>query len=194
MTLLLLHGWGFDASLWNGIVAALPGRRTVRWDRGYFAAPMQADVAPVLAVGHSLGALLLAAWLPPHVPLVAINGFDRFAGDDAVPPRLLDRMRARLTRSPQGVLDDFRARCGASPAPPIADAAALSADLDRLATMAAPANGRRMLLLNGADDPILPRAMRAATFAGAMRETAAGGHLLPVTHPGWCAERIAAWS
>jgi pimeloyl-ACP methyl ester carboxylesterase len=80
-TLLLLHGWGFDAGVWDGLVAALPGWPVLRGDLGYFGARAQLGLpqGPALAVGHSLGAMLLARALPA-VPLVAINGFDRFCG------------------------------------------------------------------------------------------------------------------
>ncbi|TVV71365.1 alpha/beta fold hydrolase [Sphingomonas solaris] len=193
-TLLLLHGWGFDARLWDGVRAALPGVAAVAWDRGYFGAALTPEVAgPVVAVGHSLGAMLLAACLPADVPLVAINGFDRLAGEGAVPPRVIDRMRARLAQAPVAVLDEFRLRCGAPAATRLPDTDALADDLDRLATMTVPRDGREVLVLHGAADPILPPDMRATTFAGARRETHPdAGHLLPLTHPGWCAEQIAA--
>jgi pimeloyl-ACP methyl ester carboxylesterase len=115
-TLLLLHGWGFDAGVWDGLVAALPGWPVLRGDLGYFGAGTAWPAArPALAVGHSLGAMLLARALPA-VPLVAINGFDRFCGAEAVAPRVLARMRRRFAQDPQAVLDDFRAGCGAAPA------------------------------------------------------------------------------
>ncbi len=194
-TLLLLHGWGFDASLWNAVLAALPGVTAMRLDRGYFDEPVSAIPAgPIMAVGHSFGALLLAKDLPATVPLIAINGFDRFMGANAVPPRLVARMRARFADAPEAVLADFRTRIGARVAPPIADAAALSDDLALLAEASAPANGRRIMALHGADDPLLPPAMRETVFPAADREIVAGaGHLLPLTHPGLCADRIAAW-
>lgn len=194
-TLLLLHGWGLDASLWDAVLAALPGVAAVRLDRGYFGRPAGAMPAGrIVAVGHSLGALLLAKDLPADVPLVALNGFDRFVGEGAVPPRLVARMRMRFEDTPGAVLADFRARIHAPPAPQIADAGALADDLALLADASAPANGRRIRLIHGADDPLLPPAMCASTFTGAERETVAGaGHLLPLTHPALCADRIATW-
>lgn len=195
MRLLFLHGWGFDASLWDGVRRALAPLASVAWDRGYFGAPSAPPIAgPVLAVGHSLGSLILAV-APPSgcAGLVAINGFDRFAGGEAVPMRLLDRMRRRFGREPEEVLETFRQRCGAPPrAGPIARDA-LAADLDRLAHADARGAARPLLVLHGGADPILPAAMRGASFAGAPREElAGGGHLLPLTHPEWCAARIRA--
>lgn len=187
--LLMLHGWGFDASLWNGLCAALPEYEIIRADRGYFG-QSAAIVTPALAVGHSLGAMLLAAELPAEIPLVAINGFDCFAG--AVAPRILARMRQRFAIAPETVLTEFRGRCGAGPHAGPLDHDRLAADLGLLATMDARAsNGRRVLVLHGGEDPILPPPMRDAVFAGAPRIThPEAGHLLPRTHPVWCAAQI----
>jgi pimeloyl-[acyl-carrier protein] methyl ester esterase len=50
-----------------------------------------------------------------------------------------------------------------------------------------------VLVLHGGADPILPPEMRATVFEGARRNTLAeGGHLLPITHPDWCAAQIRA--
>ncbi len=193
MKLLLLHGWGLDASLWDGLRRALAPLESVAWDRGYFGRPReQAIDEPVLAVGHSLGSLLLAAHPPPGgIGLIAINGFDRFAGDDAVPPRVTDRMRQRFAEAPHEVLDAFRARCGAAPFAGPIDVQRLADDLELLGTADATGVARPLLVLHGGADPILPSGMRAAVFAGARRETLAdAGHLLPLTHPDWCADRI----
>jgi pimeloyl-[acyl-carrier protein] methyl ester esterase len=196
--LLFLHGWGLDASLWDGVCAALGEWDGIRWDRGYFgAAERTMPEGPVIAIGHSLGALMLAVSPPPGtIALIAVNGFDRFAGEGAVAPRVVERMRKRFDAAPGEVLGDFRARIGAPPAPPIADAGALAEDLGRLAEADARDVARsRTLVLHGADDPLLPAAMRDGVFAGASRETLAGaGHLLPLTHPTWVAERIRAFA
>jgi len=218
MRLLFLHGWGLDASLWDGARAALPDYETVAMDRGYFGPAAAAPVeGPVLAVGHSLGAMLLAG----ISGLVAVNGFDRFAGEDAVPVRVVERMRRRFGEAPAEVLADFRARIGAGPAPERIDANRLAADLEILANTSSPrrkpgpmggdavssSSGphpwvpafagatERVLVLHGGADPLLPAPMRDAVFAGAPRETLAeGGHLLPLTHPEWVAARIRAFA
>lgn len=197
-TLLFLHGWGFDSSVWDTLRAALPEFESVVWDRGYFDAPAAPDInGPVLAIGHSLGALLLAVGAPRRsIGLVAINGFDRFAGDEGVPPRIVERMRRRFTEAPAEVLADFRARCGADDAPALHNAEMLAADLELLAEAdARDVFSAPILALHGADDPILPSQMRGSVFAGAVRETfPEAGHLLPLTHSGWCADRIRAFA
>jgi pimeloyl-[acyl-carrier protein] methyl ester esterase len=195
MRLLFLHGWGFDASIWDKVRAALEPIETIAWDRGYFGNPMQTSVdAPFIAVGHSLGSLILAGdTLPGCSGLIAINGFDRFAGEGLVAPRTLDLMRSRFAVSPESVLDTFRLRAGGqSRARPI-DTARLAGDLDRLATDDARGKTQPLLVLHGSDDPILPPAMRDFVFAGAPRITlVGGGHLLPLSHPDECAGHIRA--
>ncbi|MBA2933121.1 alpha/beta fold hydrolase [Sphingomonas sp. CGMCC 1.13654] len=194
MKLLFLHGWGLDASLWDGVRAALPEFETVVWDRGYFAHPIADPVeGPVLAIGHSLGAMLLAGRFDR---LVAVNGFDRFAGNDAVPPRVVERMRTRFAENPVAVLADFRARIGAPPAANDLEPEALAADLAILAEgYARDARPPHTLVLHGGADPLLPASMREIVFAGAPRETLAeGGHLLPLTRPDWVADHIRAFA
>jgi len=191
--LLFLHGWGFDASLWDRLRRELAPLPSSVWDRGYFGRARREPVAgPVLAIGHSLGSLILAADPPPGcVGLVAINGFDRFSGDGAVPGRVIDRMRRRLATAPREVLDAFRIRCGAALFEGAIDERSLADDLDLLAAGDARGTARPLQVLHGAADPILPTEMRTAVFAGAPRETASGGgHLLPLTHPDWCAAMI----
>lgn len=193
--LLMLHGWGLDASLWDGVRAALPDFDAIVWDRGYFGRPSAPQPeGPVLAIGHSLGALLLADQ-PDAVGLIAINGFDRFTGEDAVPPRIVERMRRRFAETPHEVLAEFRKRIGAGPAPDRIDQAPLAADLALLGdTDRRAAERPPTLVLHGGADPLLPAAMRETVFAGAARETLGGaGHLLPLTHSEWCAERIRAF-
>jgi pimeloyl-[acyl-carrier protein] methyl ester esterase len=196
--LVFLHGWGFDARLWDGVRSALPEFETVAWDRGYFGTPSTDPVeGPLIAVGHSLGAMLLADAVPPGCAgLVAINGFDRFAGDGAVPPRVVERMRKRFDEAPAEVLADFRARCGGGTPPAIHDTGALAEDLPLLAQ--GDRRGiveRPILVLHGSADPLLPEGMRETVFAGAPRETlVGGGHLIPITHPDWCAAHIRAFA
>ena len=194
-TLLLLHGWGFDARLWDPLADMLSGYNFVRWDRGYFGEAAEPMVdAPAAAVGHSLGAMLLVDRIAAKTPLIAINGFDRFTGEGATPRRVVDRMSARFAQTPEAVLNDFRARCGAPPAERRICGERLATDLALLASHHAPSVPKRILALHGGQDPILPASLRETTFPGAIRNTRAdGGHLLPVTHAGWCAEQIKAF-
>jgi pimeloyl-[acyl-carrier protein] methyl ester esterase len=194
-TLILLHGWGFDAGLWNTLANALAAYPVLRWDRGYFGEPEdRAADGPVVGVGHSLGSMLLAHLLPPEAPLIALNGFDHFTGTDGVPLRVVERMQARFAERPGEVLTDFRARCGAPPVQSDLREERLAADLALLATRRAAPTPRPILSLQGGTDPILPEELRDHVFPGAVRATQdAAGHLLPMTHAAWCAERIEAF-
>jgi pimeloyl-[acyl-carrier protein] methyl ester esterase len=147
-----------------------------------------------VAIGHSLGSMMLANLLPHSVPLVAVNGFDRFVGDGAVAPRVLERMRSRFSETPTEVLAEFRERCGASPPPDELDEARLGADLALLGSRRTASAPVRTLSLQGGEDPILPPTLRDSVFPGAERSThPEAGHLLPMTHPAWCAEQIEAF-
>lgn len=201
-----VHGWGFDASLWDGIRAELGAQNISTTNLGYFqdANALTNDGGPMIAIGHSLGCLKLLNDLPANcVGLVAINGFDRFAGDagdqTAVPRRVVERMLARFREEPELVLADFRKRCGSdAPLPGAIRAAALLADLELLRDaderpVAAGLNCP-VLVLQGDEDAILPPAMRDAVFAGSAQveriDLPGHGHLLPMTAASWCAGQI----
>lgn len=207
MNILLVHGWSYDRHLWDNVVARLDDHRLFRVDFGYTGEPEFPDVPanePLLAVGHSLGALWLLtqqhyAW----ARLLAINGFPRFTETDnyapAVGPRALARMQTQLAKDPLRVLADFHARCGGS-APEgepqlerLAEGLHWLADLDGRAALAARSND--IWALAGADDAIVPRAMSEAAFAGLppghLEIVDTPGHLLPLTDPAHCAAWIA---
>lgn len=195
--LVLLHGWGCDATMWDRVVPLLPRFEVIRLDRGYFGAPNHGTrpERDFIAVGHSLGAMWLARmW--GDVPLVAINGFDRFCGQDAVPPRVLGRMQTRFAQSPEAVLAEFCLKVGAGPAPAIASPRALAEDLALLADDSPPPPRKAPLLaLQAQDDPLLPAALRNGAFGGLhtlSRDD--GGHMLPLTRPAWCAAQIEAFA
>lgn len=197
MKLVLLHGWGCDAGLWDAVAPLLPAFEIIRPDRGYFGPerPCARPDGPVVAVGHSLGAMWLARqWR--DVPLVAINGFDRFCGPDATPPRVLERMRKRFAQSPAAVLGDFRQRIGMGAAPAIASAQRLAEDLALLAEESLPPRrSAPLLVLQAQDDPLLPEALRQRTFGGTAAQVCPdGGHLLPLTQPAWVAAQIAGFA
>jgi len=200
---LLVHGWGFDASFWAPMRACLDGIETIAWDLGYFGAPSYPPLPscrPVVAVGHSLGLLWLlhkrpVAWRT----LVSMNGFPRFAaGDDfsvGVPTRVLDRMIGRFAESPDKVYIDFMIRCGvAAPRTQGLDHQALAEGLKALRHW----DGRsRMadlgpggLALAGRNDPIVPADLTENGFDGMTIRWHDAGHLLPMQAPKWCADHV----
>jgi pimeloyl-[acyl-carrier protein] methyl ester esterase len=203
LSLLLCHGWGFDAALWDALAALLPEFERMRDDAGYFGdATSAAPVEPCIAITHSLGTMRLLAAPPPGlVALVAVNGFDRFTAADrfpGTPVRVLDRMIGAFAQDPGTVLTEFRKRCGCTVPARGLHAGPLERDLrilrDGDARGAAKALSVPILSLQGERDPILSPAMRESVFAGArhiMRRThPAAGHLLPCEEPAWCAEAI----
>lgn len=203
MILLFMHGWGFDGGLWSVLTQSLPEWRSEIFDRGYFGEAREPALTdPVIAVTHSFGAMRVLHNPPPRCAgLIAINGFDCFTarGDTSgVPSRVTDRMIARFERDPQTVLSDFRRRCGADMPFGRLDEKSLQHDLIALRDMDCTAESVEwklpILSLQGAQDPILPLAMREAAFCKAPlleRHThPAAGHLLPLTDVEYCAQHI----
>lgn len=199
----LLHGWGYDATLWRDVLPLLGGLDVEVCDLGYFGnarLPGPCD-APRVAVGHSLGALW---WLTSGLPwtrLVAINAFPRFTADEGFPgiaPRVLARMRKRFSETPAAVLADFQKACGgegpalSANADPLAAGLEILGGLDARAQWAARAGDIR--LLAGRRDAILPAALTDACGALLSKEhfrcIEDGGHVLPLTHPAECAALI----
>ncbi|MGC2855500.1 alpha/beta hydrolase [Novispirillum sp. DQ9] len=189
--ILLVHGWGFDATVWDGVRAALPaGLEVEALDLGFFGAPTAVPYSVTLAVGHSLGAL----WLLRQgiAPVLAVNGFPRFTAapdfPQGVAPRMVERMARRLADAPAEVVDAFRDRCGAGPATAAPDVDRLAWGLDLLLSAdARPAAPLRAIA--GRQDPIVPPPMTEAAF-GAAVTWIDGGHLLPLTHPAPLAQAI----
>lgn len=204
--LVLVHGWGFDPSIWDEVRAdaSLSAHEIFTVDLGFRGSASSQQLPadrPLIGVGHSLG----FAWLL-HQPLqwrglVSINGFSRFtsAADfpPGVAPRLLARMIGRLQQDPQGVSRDFLRRCGLEdPQVEELDPAALAEGLEWLSTwdlrQALDSFRGPLLALAGADDPIVPLGMSRASFpAESLQVQDGGGHLLPLTHPIRCAEELA---
>ena len=197
------HGWAFGPDMWEPLAACLPELDHSFADYGYYGGQnIPVPTEPAVWITHSLGTMLTLA-LPPSrcAALVAINGFDRFAaapGVPGVPRRVVERMEARLAQDPAAVVADFRARCGAGPAPGEPCAQELQTGLRQLRLFdlreEAGALTVPVLTLQGDRDPILPRDMRANTLRGAAkarhRVHPEGGHLLPLSHPQWCADQI----
>jgi pimeloyl-[acyl-carrier protein] methyl ester esterase len=137
--LVLLHGWGYDASFWAPLQDRLPEADTLACDLGYFGAPsLPSPEREAFAIGHSFGVL----WFLRHRPfpwrgLVSINGFSRFAAGpdfpDGVPLAQLERLRGSVAEATLPALAGFRLRCGDSvPPPDTPDQTRLLATLDDL--------------------------------------------------------------
>lgn len=196
----LLHGWGYDATLWRDVLPLLDGLDVETCDLGFFGdtrLPAPCDT-PRIAVGHSLGALW---WLTHDLPwraLIAINGFPRFTAAEGFPgvaPRVLERMRKRFADSPVTVLADFQTACGGSgptlpqDTSPLADGLQALAQLDARDAWAARAAD--IHLLAGRRDAIVPPALtESVAMLSKVQWMDDGGHVLPLTHPQACAALI----
>jgi pimeloyl-[acyl-carrier protein] methyl ester esterase len=142
---------------------------------------------------------------------------------EGVHPRMVRRMAERLAADPAALLQDFHAVCGLTAEPKndplrphgppdrprLALGLGLLLDLDRRDRLAALARSIPVLALASADDTIVPEALtRPGQTALRLVDAGApakakpgislelrpdGGHGLPLTRPGWCAARIAAW-
>lgn len=186
-TVVLVHGWGFDAGVWDTVRPLLDGMEVRALDLGFFGTPDLALPETVdLAVGHSMGVLwLLTEARGRFRRLAAVNGFPRFttAPDypHGTPPRMVERMASRLAQDPVAVLDAFRARCGAGPAEQVPDAARLAWGLDLLLR----GDGRPVPsgtpALAGEADPIVPPEASRDAFSHCLFRP--GGHLLPLSDP-----------
>lgn len=207
MRLVFVHGWGFDAQFWRPLQAAL-GMEGQCLDLGYHGPP-HLDISkpkdPFVAIGHSFGVqwLLHACSDLPMQALVSINGFARFVKGDGfdvgVHPRVLKRMIDGFARQPEAVYRDFLKLCGdTAPRTGSLNLDRLLEDLNalndwdtrnNLKTLKAP-----VLALAGGLDQVVPQAMSEAAFAPeTLAIKADANHLLPLSAPEWCAERITAF-
>ncbi len=209
--LVLVHGWGFEPGIWQGLRGALAEFESSTIDLGYYGPPCGPAFPPdrpVVVVGHSLGVLWLLKTRPfPWQALVSINGFPRFVEGEGYEPavrmRVIDRMIRRLAADPAGVVEEFRHRCGATgplPDGPVPDALLQGLtwlrDWDARQEEGSP-NQEPILALSGGVDPILPAGMDEHCFSnfGDVQRIRhdKGGHLLPVTNPEWCAQQVRAF-
>jgi pimeloyl-[acyl-carrier protein] methyl ester esterase len=190
--ILFVHGWGYDASVWASLRAALDVPSGAL-DLGYFGSEDIAVPGDVtVLVGHSLGFLWLARQAQlRHLPLIGINAFPRFLEADgyapAVAPRVVDRMKRRLLVDPAPVLAEFWQRAGAAGPARTPDKTALVAGLDDLAAWDERENLARrassVRLIAGERDAIVPPTMTRMAFMTSTIDWLPGGHALPQTHP-----------
>lgn len=200
-TLLFVHGWGFDAGFWSAVSERLPDFRREAVDLGFRGPGHRPTPERPVVVAHSMGlAWALANLARPWAGVVAVNAFPRFtrAADfvSGVAPRLVERMIDRFDDDPRGVAADFLRRCGvASPDTeslrpgPLGEALRWLATGDERAALGE--LDCPLVALAGTRDPIVPEAMSREAFAGRDLILAeGGGHLLPLSHPDWVAQRI----
>lgn len=200
MKLVFVHGWGCHAGVWSELVTRLPAHEPVLIDLGFVrGGPKGASAMPEdsLCIGHSFGVI----WLLKHGPrrmkgLVSIAGFDAFGR--YVPEEVIPSMREGLIRDPHAQMRQFWQMCGYGEGPgPGIDTGALRAGLDWLGAWDESERARNLdapiMALAARDDPIVRPPMTEGSWGNGkadLRWLEQGGHMLPLTHPDWCAGQI----
>ena len=201
MKFVLVHGWGFHSGVWDHLIPHLEGHELFLIDLGFMrGGPRAAHEMPAgsLCIGHSFGVM----WLLKHGPrpmrgLVSIAGFDCL--HKYVSKNVLEAMREGMRRDPQAQLQQFWEIAGFAGHEPTGDldGGGLRGGLDWISTWDAGEElknlGAPVLALAGKDDRIAPEDASEAIWGGAAAELHwldAGGHLLPLTEPEWCAAHI----
>jgi len=203
MHFVLVHGWGFNASIWAPLITELGDAATTVVDLGFVEGGEGAKGSgkldwtdDAIAVGHSLGVLwLLKQERARFRGLVSIQGFDRYCPH--VPKSRVVALQRGIDRDPAGTMDAFWRSCGA---PDFAPTSALNPDrlregLDWLIQWNAEDARKSLrcpvLSLATRDDVIVPPAMTETIWG---REKVVwqpeGGHALPIRFPEWCATHV----
>lgn len=214
---LLMHGWGFDASVWTEWSRRLPDtQNTYIPDRGYFHAssefkPGLKNFGRHVAVTHSMGLHLIPdGWWNRITHLVIIGGFLSFHPSEKNRKRrsqkILANMLHKVESDPETVLDEFYINCFKPDRVPYSRpgpvfGSRLLEDLELLNThkMATRYLKRlhKILILHGANDGIVDPGK-----AEELHELLPGsrlyihdtqGHGLPFLQPGWCLQHVRKW-
>ncbi|GBE42652.1 MAG TPA: hypothetical protein ENH05_07750 [Rhizobiales bacterium] len=201
MKIVLVHGWGFHSGVWDALIPHLGDHEFHCIDLGFVrGGPRASNDMPAdsLCIGHSFGVM----WLLKHGPrpmraLVSIAGFDCL--HKYVPKDVLAAMREGMRRNPQEQMRSFWKRGGFAGHEPGGelDTGGLRGGLDWISTWDAGEElknlGAPVLALAARDDLVAREEMTEAIWGNGVAELhwlESGGHLLPLTHPQWCAEHI----
>ncbi|HXG78730.1 MAG TPA: hypothetical protein VNJ31_05255 [Methyloceanibacter sp.] len=199
MHFVLVHGWGFHAGIWSDVVRHLDGATVTLVDLGFISGgPKGATVWPsdAIAIGHSLGLLwLLKQGGKRFRALVSMQGFDCFSCH--VAPSRLQALKRGLEREPHATLLAFWRSCGAAgfALPEALNVARLGQGLDWLmhwdARKAKDELTCPVLALASRDDVIVPPPVSEAIWQDrGIVWSEDGGHVLPLSHPQWCARHV----
>ena len=199
MSLVFVHGWAFDAGFWDPVRTELDDLASAAVELGFRGRGLEIPnlEEPLVAIGHSLGFLWLLHERPfPWTKMIAVNGFPRFVDGGGftpgVPAGTVEGMIAGLDQTPSRVVENFLALCGGGEAPDDLNPDRLRDGLNWLLRWDARAamKDENVYVLAGRGDPIVPEAMTEHAFAGRPIRWHGGGHLLPLTDPKWCANKI----
>jgi pimeloyl-[acyl-carrier protein] methyl ester esterase len=201
--LVFIHGWGFDASVWDGLAEQLKEFPQQRVDMGFFGSPrqIQGNKYRKILIGHSLGFMHGLRQRQDWIGWVSINSFCRFT-PDCVPVAALRDMQRKLATNVEETLDSFYGfiRGGANEVPALTpDINKLREGLDELrdgnlseTLKTIQAKG---LVLASLNDLLVPKTATEALLDASGGQARIGwhdtaGHLLPLRDAAWCAEKI----
>ena len=210
--IVFIHGWGEDSRIWEGIANHLSGYNHHFIDLGFISEDNDSKheiIVPkidrAVFVTHSLGTI----WALNHIPLqqfdvlVAINGFGRFT--DFASNNTLKTMAKSLHCNIFSQMKMFWKNCNLPENMqqiyrPLLNREALSQGLTWLGSwdeckrlQDLKTMDITVLSLGSENDLILPLEImkthwRDLGFEIVIKEQA--GHVLPVSHPKWCARQI----
>lgn len=198
--IVFVHGWGFDASFWDGICEKFSGYSVSCVDLGFFGKEDKHLPERAIYITHSMG----LAWTLEHAPeieaLVVINGFTKFCASDdwsdGVAERMLTRMIRQFERIPEKVWMDFMGNSGlVDPRfPGNADVDQLKAGLEYLLTADVRQKYHSLScpksILASQDDAIVPEKLTVASFETDIIWYKDAKHVLPLNNPADCARHI----
>lgn len=203
MNIVFVHGWGMDFKIWDGISSHFSDDKSLCLDLGFIGEMQNTECSDAIYVTHSLGTMwALKHHAPDMKALIVINGFTCFHPFTA--ERTLRTMQKRLVRNASVQMRSFWSNCGLSEQ--VQNNLELNLDgvrnTDRLQDGLEwlinwdMADALRMLCvpvlsLNGHEDLVLPHDKMRAHWAGFDLQTHEhGGHILPLSHPDWCVDKI----
>lgn len=213
----LIHGWGFDASVWNSWNSHLsPVSNIYTPDRGYFQSvpnikPVLKNPHHTVVVTHSVGLHFIPpAWWDRIKNLVVISGFLSFHPVDSVGERrsrkILDRMIDQMKTEPDLVLGRFYRNCykpytAEFDQPGPVHTLQLMNDLQLLNDHELESEylkqPRKLLILHGANDRIVDSRksedLHNRLPGSVLHIHRKQGHALPFMQPDWCIEQINDW-
>ncbi|QCE33243.1 hypothetical protein FAI41_06345 [Acetobacteraceae bacterium] len=202
--LYFLHGWGYSKDFWQKTASHLSEHHIILADAGYFAEKtVQLPQSNYIVIGHSLGFMRLLPKIEADKNSLGILGINAFACfvqkedfKEGISPRILALMQRNLSRNPEKTLCDFYKMCGDSKEsrpqkrldlPSLQQGLEILAQEDQRETFKKLEKTSKILsMLSGKDDPLAPAKKHWLTE----QTNISGGHLLPLTHPEFCATWI----
>ncbi|NVK18274.1 MAG: hypothetical protein HWE30_06250 [Methylocystaceae bacterium] len=195
-----VHGWGFDASFWEGIASEITGCDIQCVDMGFFGLQNKTLPDDAIYITHSMG----LAWTlerANHVEaLVVINGFTKFCAStdwpDGVAERMLTRMIRQFDRAPEKVWVEFMKNSGldAPIYPDEADTNGLKTGLEYLLSVDVRQKYQSLtcpkFILAGGVDTIVTEKLTVASFERDIIWYKEAKHLLPLSHSTDCVRHI----